>query len=80
MHIDYSKQAQKFLDKQEKDIVKRIIERIEQLKDDPFRGDVKRLTDTALFRARVGDYRIIFTTDNEKIEIVKIEHRSKSYL
>lgn len=79
MHIDYSKQAQKFLDKQEKNVVKRIIERVEQLKNNPFQGDVKRLTDTTLFRARVGDYRIIFSL-GETIEIVKIEHRSKSYL
>lgn len=79
MHIDYSKQAQKFLDKQEKDVVKRIIEKVEQLKNYPFQGDVKRLTDTTLFRARVGDYRILFTTDNKTLEIVKIEHRSKAY-
>jgi len=79
MRTILSKQAQKFLEKIENEIYYRIINRIKELEQDPYKGDIKHLTDTNLYRARIGDYRIIFNINNQTIEIVKIEHRSKIY-
>lgn len=56
MMTSYSKQAAKFLKKQDAQIRKRIITAIENL---PL-GDVKKLQGSDCYRLRVGDYRIVF--------------------
>lgn len=44
------------------------------------RGDVKKLTDfTPEYRLRVGDYRVLFETENDKIIIYRIRHRKEVY-
>ncbi len=75
MEIYYSKQALKFLEKQEKRIQQRILSAIETL---PL-GDVKRLQGTSKYRLRVGDYRIIFDRNGHIIMIEKIENRGQVY-
>ena len=52
----YSKQAQKFLNRQTGTTRQRIIEAIEK----PPKGDVKKLSGREGYRLRVGDYRVIF--------------------
>ena len=56
MDIQYSKQAIKFLKKQDKPTQKRIVTAINFLPA----GDVKRLQGQNGYRLRVGDYRVIF--------------------
>ncbi len=49
---------------------------------DPFRGDVKPIKGIrGVFRRRVRDYRVSFTVNFEKDEVVilRIGHRSKFY-
>ena len=43
-------------------------------------GDVKRLTgQSARFRLRVGDYRVLFTMEADTLKVYRIDHRSKAY-
>ena len=75
MEIKYSKQAVKFLKKQDKPTIKRIISAIEMLPA----GDVKKLQGQVGYRLRVGDYRIIFDKSGNVIFIVKIGNRGEIY-
>ncbi len=72
----YSKQAIKFLKKQDTTTKKRIVSAIEALPS----GDVKKLQGTTSgYRLRVGDFRIIFDKDGNIIYIEKIENRGQVY-
>jgi mRNA interferase RelE/StbE len=43
-------------------------------------GEVKRLTDfTPEYRLRVGDYRVLFEIEDEKLIIYRIRHRREAY-
>ncbi len=57
----------------------RVLARIEEMSND-LKGDVKRLTDfTPEYRLRVGDYRILFELEGERIVIYRIRHRREAY-
>ncbi len=75
MQIHYSKQAIKFLAKQESAVRNRIKRAVEELPA----GDVKKLIGQPYYRLRVGDYRILFTCDGCVIEIAKINNRGQVY-
>lgn len=69
-NIQYNKKCLKYLKKLGKTNQLRIIKAINEL---PF-GDVKRLQgDNPNYRLRIGDYRVIFSKDEEKWIILIIE-------
>ncbi len=77
MDIQYSKQAIKFLKKQDAITQKRLIKAIHLL---PEIGDVKRLQGRNGYRLRVGDFRILFNYQTfEVLYIDKIDNRGQSY-
>ena len=44
------------------------------------KGDVKRLTNfTQEYRLKIGDYRILFEIEEEKLIIYRIRHRKDAY-
>ena len=56
-----------------------IFSKIEALSNN-LQGDVKKLTNfTPEYRLRVGDYRILFETEDDKIIIYRIRHRKEAY-
>ncbi|ADI74094.1 addiction module toxin, RelE/StbE family [Methanohalobium evestigatum Z-7303] len=65
----------------------RIKESIETLSDKPYpenpRTDIKKLKGTkgrkSFYRLRVGNYRVIYTIEDETILITDIIHREKGY-
>lgn len=67
----------------------RIFEKIEKLAEDPKPSGHKKLKNYTMrqiqtdeyFRIRVGNYRVIYTIENEevKIFILKIAHRKEAY-
>ncbi len=76
MQINYSKQAIKFLKKQNMDTRKRIVESIQKL---PL-GDVKKYQGAiSKYRLRVGDYRVIFDKQGNILYIEKIGNRGDVY-
>lgn len=75
MEIQYSKQAIKFLCKQDKATRIRIVNAINTLPS----GDVKKLQGVPGYRLRVGDYRIIFDRKGDIIMIEKIDNRGQAY-
>ncbi|MBL7130249.1 MAG: type II toxin-antitoxin system RelE/ParE family toxin [Candidatus Omnitrophica bacterium] len=79
---DFTKQAEKEFLKLPKDIQRRIIKKIESYlkQPNPLRF-AKRLTGTVepCFRFQIGDYRVIFDWEKDKILIIKVGHRREIY-
>ena len=75
MEIRYSKQAIKFLEKQEKSVRIRIKYAIMKLPS----GDVKKLIGQPYYRLRVGDFRVLFTREGHIIEVSKNDSRGQVY-
>lgn len=75
MKIQYSKQAIKFLSKQDKPTKIRIVNAINNLPE----GDVKKLQGQEGYRLRVGDYRVLFDYTGKIIYIEKIGNRGQIY-
>lgn len=60
----------------------RILSAIKEMANEPFGGDVKPIKSVrGVLRRRVGDYRIAFTIDFEKSEVVilRVSRREKFY-
>lgn len=81
--VEFSSFAKKFLKKSSKELVSRIIDKIEKLLEDPFPSDVKRIVNRKekVFRVRVGDYRIQYCVIHEKnlIFVFDIDKRARAY-
>ena len=62
-------------------IKNRVIEKVEELKDDPYKNKRLHGKFEGLFSMRIGDYRIIYIINKmEKIVILlSIAHRKKAY-
>ncbi len=61
--------------------LKRILSRIEKLKDDPRPIGSEKLTGQELYRVRQGKYRIIYSIQDNELTIwaIKVGHRSSVY-
>jgi mRNA interferase RelE/StbE len=58
---------------------RRIIDKINGLKND-LAGDIKRLTQfTPEYRLRVGSYRVLFELEGAKVVIYRVRHRRDAY-
>ncbi|WP_286080670.1 type II toxin-antitoxin system RelE family toxin [Parablautia intestinalis] len=75
MEINYSKQSEKFLKKQTREIRDRIRNAIHNLPA----GDVKKLQGREGYRLRIGDYRVIFDRNGNIIYIERINNRGQVY-
>ena len=63
----------------DKKVLKLIFSKIELLSNN-LQGDVKKLTNfTPEYRLRVGDYRVLFETEKDQINVYRIMHRKKVY-
>ena len=65
-----------------KSVVGRVLNRIEQLKDDPFPRHASKLQGAEhLYRIRVGDYRVVYKVDTvEKLIVIQhVRHRREVY-
>ncbi len=75
--IIYKKKALKFIQQQPRNQQERIIKVVEKLP----KGDIVRVETTDKYRLRVGDYRILFKIDNDKliITVVNAGNRGQIY-
>ena len=59
---------------------KKVIEKIKAL-ENGLSGDIKKLTNfSPEYRLRVGNYRVLFETENKKIIIYRVKNRKETYL
>ncbi len=81
LDVKYSNQSSRFLIKCEKEIARRLLDRIEKLRDEPFPQNMKRIEGQKFFRVRVGKHRILYEVDKTSnlLGIVKIDKREKIY-
>ena len=75
MEVHYSKQAEKFLKKQDSVTRNRIRNAIHNLPA----GDVKKLQGRNGYRLRIGDYRVIFDRSGNVLYIECINNRGQIY-
>jgi len=73
--IKWEEKARKELYKLENQISSRIYKKVDELKSGFQSKDIKRIQGENKFRLRVGDYRVLFSLENDLITIWKIGHR-----
>ena len=76
----WSNTAQKQLDKLSKEDIERILQKTSDVEAEPF-SYLERLTNSPLFKYRVGSYRIIVDVVNDKLvlHLLKVKKRSRVY-
>ncbi len=80
--ITFARSARKELERLSSRVVQRIFPKIEALANIPRPEGCRKLVgEENLWRIRVGEYRVIYSIDdNEKvIDIVAVRHRSEAY-
>jgi mRNA interferase RelE/StbE len=77
--LEWKAGATKQLLKLDNVIARRISNKVEELKENPFSKDVSRLKGRTEFKLRVGDYRILFFIAGNKISILRLGHRKNIY-
>ena len=79
--IDFSKKAQKNLDKLSDIIAKPILSAIGSLSDNPRPQGYKKLKGRKGYRIRVGNYRVIYEIFDEVllIDVIDLGHRKDIY-
>ena len=83
--LEFVKSAFKELSRLERGVQRKILERIELLRENPFEPRPK--VDIApvkgekmrLYRLRVGEYRVFYAVEGEKVIILRVEHRGRAY-
>ena len=80
MNIELTKEALKDLKKIDNKQRKIILEKISLLEDYPNTPNIKKLTNYyPPYRFRVGNYRILFDIQDDKIFILEVKHRKEAY-
>ena len=78
-NIKWKEHALQNIEKLEYSIARRIIKKVDELSENPFSRDIKRLKGSNDFRLRGGDYRVIFSVESGVIQILKVGHRKNIY-
>ena len=77
--IKWDERALNELYKLENQISSRIYKKVDELKDGFKSKDIKKIKGEDKFRLRVGDYRVLFSLERNKIIVWKIGHRKNIY-
>jgi len=79
--LEFSEKAADFIRKLDKSIQKRITKKIEELKENPYLGEALVGNLAGLWKLRIGDYRITYKVERERllIFIIKAGHRKNIY-
>jgi mRNA interferase RelE/StbE len=81
-NVELTNSARKELRDIGSEVIERIATKLIELASDPFAPGTKKLQgEDDLYRARVGDYRVVYTVDT-KARVVKVQaisHRSDVY-
>jgi mRNA interferase RelE/StbE len=80
--IEWKPSAAKELKRLPRDVIARIIAAVETLASNAYPQGVVQLKGSQhTYRIRIGDYRVIYTVDDDvlRIEIVRVRHRRDVY-
>lgn len=79
--IEIKKSASKEISDLPKPIVKRVIDTIASLADNPRPNGCKKLSGDEKYRLRVGNYRILYLIEEDivTVYVVKVAHRKEVY-
>lgn len=79
--VEFETHAKKEFSKLSRDIQRRLADVIGDLSSDPRPPGVKKLIQVEGYRIRKGDYRILYTIDDEEklVRIYRIGHRREIY-
>lgn len=79
--IHFKEPVWKDLEKVQKTDLKRILTRIEHLAENPRPIGCEKLTDEELYRVRQGNYRIVYSIQDNQLTvwIIKVGHRKGIY-
>ena len=81
--VEFAPAARRQLRKLDRPVQKRILRRVERLESQPHprTGEKLKGTTEPLYRVREGDYRIIYTIEDDRliVLVVRIAHRSEVY-
>lgn len=81
--IEYSRDADKALDKLPRDLRALILKKIEEVAEDPYgqHNNVTRMQGAPLFRLRVHDWRVIYRVQDDRVVllVIKIASRGDVY-
>ncbi|MGD0540969.1 MAG: type II toxin-antitoxin system RelE/ParE family toxin [Tepidisphaeraceae bacterium] len=77
--LDIRPSAKRDFDRLSPDVAKRIVRKLESLRNN-LGGDVKRLVSYSIgYRLRVGDWRVLFDVQGPLIIVRAVRHRSEAY-
>lgn len=81
MKVFLSSKADRQLSKLPTPLYRLLISRIENLSKNPFPEQSQKLAGRPGWRIRVGDYRVLYTTDseNKEVTILSVAHRREAY-
>lgn len=71
----------KLLRKLDRQVKERVLEAIEDILKDPRRGSQLVFAKQVCFKWRLGDYRMIYTTNEQRkiVTFIVVDHRSRVY-
>jgi mRNA interferase RelE/StbE len=77
--IEYNYEATRDMRKLSPEVARRIVTKIDRLSLG-LSADVKRLTHfTPKYRLRVGDWRVLFDLEKDRLIVCRVCHRSEAY-
>lgn len=79
--IEFSKRAYKYIDRLDQKTKKRISDQLLMLSENPRRPElnIKKLQgDSSLYRLRIGNYRILYSIEDEILVIVSVHSTGQS--
>ena len=80
--IEWKPSAVKELKRLPRDVIPRVVAAVEALTSDAFPLGVVRLKGSQhTYRIRIGDYRVVYTVEDDvlRIEIIRVGHRRDVY-
>ena len=80
MIVEIQQSAIKDLKSIDNKVALNILSKIKQLENYPHLSNIKKLTNHyPPLRYRIGDYRVLFDTEDNKLIVVSIKHRKDAY-
>ena len=79
MRVELNNTAKKQYKRLNEPYKSRIAAALDKLENEPPEGNIKKLQGRDGYRAVVGDYRILFDIENDRIDVYKIIPRGQAY-